>query len=119
MTRNSLASMVILGLAVVGALVVLPTLLQVSFGLVGLLIAAVIWMLAGALAGRVLRGRGYGPLADIALGFVGGLIGTRLLQLIGLGGFVQIPILGPIIAGAIGAILLVFLIRLFNNGFAR
>lgn len=121
MTRNNtLADVVIIGLAIVGAIIVLPALLQISFGLFGLLIAAVIWMLTGALAGRWLRGRGYGPVADIALGFGGGLIGTRLFQLIGLGWFVQIPIVGVVVAGAVGAVALVFLVRLvFNSDFAR
>ncbi len=119
MSRSRVANWAIIGFAVVGAIVVLPTLLQVSFGLMGLLIAAVIWMFAGALAGRILRGRGYGPVADVALGFVGGLVGTQLFQLIGLGWLVQIPILGAVVAGAAGAVLFVFLVRLFNSDFAR
>lgn len=123
MTKNTLANLLILGLAVIGAIVILPWLFGLlfvgTFSLIGLLIMMVLWMFAGALAGRLLRGEGYGVVGDIALGFVGGLIGTRLLYLFGLGGLVQIPFLGPIIAGAIGAIIFVYVVRLFDRNFAR
>ena len=40
---------------------------------IGLILAVISWMLAGMFAGRLLRGRGYGPMADIVLGLVGRL----------------------------------------------
>lgn len=123
MTKSTTANVVIIGLAVIGAIVLLPGviagLVVGTVSLIGLVISMILWMFAGALAGRLLRGEGYGVVGDIALGFVGGVIGTRLLWLIGLGGLVQIPFLGPILAGAIGAVIFVYLVRLFNRNFAR
>ncbi|MAS36721.1 MAG: GlsB/YeaQ/YmgE family stress response membrane protein [Anaerolineaceae bacterium] len=72
-------------------------------------------MLAGMFAGRLIRGRGYGPAGDILLGLVGGVIGSILLSLIGLGGIGQIPLIGGIVVGIIGAVFVVWLGRLFGN----
>src|SRR6266480_2628583 len=41
----------------------------------GLVWAVVVGLIAGWLAGKVMKGRGYGVLTDLALGIVGGVIG--------------------------------------------
>ncbi len=120
MTKDSTANLIILGLAAVGAVVILPGLVNVMGGLLGLAIVVVSWMIAGMLAGRILRGRGYGPLADIGLGFIGGLLGSLVLTLLGQGWVLGIPILGGILTGVVGALLFVWLVRLIaNSNFAR
>ncbi len=68
--------------------------------------------LAGWLAGRVAKGRGYGCLADIVLGIVGGVVGGWLFSLIGLrmGG-----VLGSFITAVFGAIVLIGIFQLFSR----
>ncbi len=119
MSKNNTATFIIYGLAIVGLLVLTGPLLQTAGSLVGLIIMLVGWMFAGALAGRILRGAGYGPIGDIGLGLVGGIVGSLLFGLLGLGGIMGIPILGPILVGAVGAVVFVYIVRLFNSSFAR
>ncbi|MBZ0298264.1 MAG: GlsB/YeaQ/YmgE family stress response membrane protein [Anaerolineae bacterium] len=72
-------------------------------------------MLAGMFAGRLIRGRGYGPVGDVLLGLTGGIVGSLVLGLIGLGGIGHIPLIGGILVGVIGAVILVWLLRLLGN----
>jgi uncharacterized membrane protein YeaQ/YmgE (transglycosylase-associated protein family) len=105
---------------VIGALVVGSLILNVAGGLLSLLIPVLFWMLAGMFAGRLLRGRGYGPVGDIALGLAGGIVGNILLRVVGLGGIGSIWLVGNIIVGVIGAVIVVWLIRtLADRNFAR
>jgi uncharacterized membrane protein YeaQ/YmgE (transglycosylase-associated protein family) len=86
----------------------------------GLVVALISWMLAGMFAGRILRGRGYGPMMDIVLGLVGGIVGSFVLRLIGVNWVDNIWLVGNIIVGIIGAVVLVYAIRfLGNQNFAR
>ena len=97
---------------VVALLALVSLIWKIAFGL---LIPIVFWMLAGMIAGRLLRGKGYGLISDIALGFVGGLVGSIALRLLGLGGLGSIWLVGNIIVGVIGAVIFVYAMRLFGN----
>ena len=122
MTNNGLVNLGIIGLAIVGAFVLAPfvlfTVLGLSIGLFAVAVRVIGWLLAGALAGRLLRGEGYGPLADIALGIIGGVVGTFIFSLVGLGGWAE-NIFLSILVGAVGAIIFVYLVRLLDRNFAR
>ena len=71
--------------------------------------AILVGLIAGWLAGQVMKGSGYGILIDILLGLVGGIIGGWLFGALGIypGG----GILGSIIVAFVGAVLLVALSR--------
>ncbi len=79
--------------------------------------ALIIWLLIGAiagwLAGQVLKGGGFGLVGDIVVGIVGAFIAGELFPRLGfsLGG----GIVGAIISAAIGAILLLLVIRLVRR----
>ena len=45
----------------------------------------VVGLIAGWLAGRVMKGGGYGVLVDILLGIVGGIVGGWLFGMLGIG----------------------------------
>ncbi len=74
----------------------------------GLLILLLIGLIAGWLAGVVMRGGGYGIVGDMIIGILGSLVGGFLFSLLGLGasGF-----LGSIIVAFIGAVVLIFIMR--------
>jgi uncharacterized membrane protein YeaQ/YmgE (transglycosylase-associated protein family) len=96
------------------ALVAISAVANVTFGL---LLPVFVWMLVGMFAGRILRGRGYGPVGDVLLGLAGGIVGSLLFGLLGvnLGG-----ILGYMIVGIVGAILFIYAVRALGNAqFAR
>jgi uncharacterized membrane protein YeaQ/YmgE (transglycosylase-associated protein family) len=71
--------------------------------------AIVVGLIAGWLAGQVMRGGGYGILMDIVLGLLGGILGGWLFGAAGIwpGG----GIVGSILVAFVGAVLLVALTR--------
>ena len=74
----------------------------------GLIWAVVIGLIAGWLAGKVMKGRGYGVLMDIVLGIVGGVIGRFVFALLGLSSW---NVIGSIIVSFVGAVILIWLVR--------
>lgn len=102
---------------VILALILIGPVLELTVGLIVPLLFA---MLAGMFAGRLIRGRGYGPVGDILLGIGGWFAGNLVLGLLGLGGLGNIPLIGGILVAIVGAVVLVWLIRLVGNqNFAR
>ena len=76
----------------------------------------VVGLIAGFLAGVVMRGGGFGIVGDIVVGILGAIIGGFVAGLLGLGasGFV-----GSIIIAFLGACLLIALLRAFSGGYTR
>jgi uncharacterized membrane protein YeaQ/YmgE (transglycosylase-associated protein family) len=68
----------------------------------------VIGILAGWLAGKIMRGSGFGILVDLLLGIVGAFIGGYIFALLGLAAY---GLLGRLIMALVGALLLLFLVR--------
>jgi uncharacterized membrane protein YeaQ/YmgE (transglycosylase-associated protein family) len=106
----ALIVLLILGLILIG-----PVLQLIAGISLSIIIPLLFAMLAGMFAGRLIRGRGYGPTGDILLGIGGWLAGHFLLGLVGLGGISGIPIIGGILVAVIGAVFLVWLLRLLGN----
>jgi uncharacterized membrane protein YeaQ/YmgE (transglycosylase-associated protein family) len=76
-----------------------------------LLIRIAIGIIAGWLAGKIMRGRGFGLLGDLVVGIVGSLIGGFVFNLLGLASY---GLVGSIVVATVGAILLLYLIRLIK-----
>ncbi len=74
----------------------------------GLIWSVFIGLIAGWLAGTVMKGRGYGVLMDILLGIVGGMIGRFVFGLLGLAAW---GLVGSIIVSFVGAVILIALAR--------
>jgi uncharacterized membrane protein YeaQ/YmgE (transglycosylase-associated protein family) len=72
----------------------------------------IVGLIAGWLAGQVMKGGGYGMLADIVLGILGGILGGWIFSRMGMGATSTI---GSIIVAFIGAVILVGLTRLFKR----
>jgi uncharacterized membrane protein YeaQ/YmgE (transglycosylase-associated protein family) len=71
-------------------------------------------LIAGWLAGVVMKGGGYGIIVDILLGIVGGWVGGWVFGLLHLpvpGG----PMVGSIIVAFVGAVILVWITRLIKK----
>jgi uncharacterized membrane protein YeaQ/YmgE (transglycosylase-associated protein family) len=80
---------------------------------VGFLTWIVVGLIAGWLAGQVMKGGGYGVLVDIILGILGGVLGGWVFGLLGIwpGG----GILGAIIVSFVGAVILVAITRVLKR----
>jgi len=79
----------------------------------GFLAWIVVGLIAGWLAGQVMKGGGYGVAVDIILGLVGGVLGGWLFEKIGIsagGGMI-----GSIIVAFVGAVILVGITRLLKR----
>jgi uncharacterized membrane protein YeaQ/YmgE (transglycosylase-associated protein family) len=78
---------------------------------------ALIWFLligliAGWLAGQVMRGGGYGVVGDMIVGVIGALLGGWLFGMLGIsaGGLI-----GSIITAFVGAVILILLLRVIKR----
>ena len=76
-----------------------------------------VWMItgiiAGWLAGMLIRGSGFGILGDLVVGLVGGLVGGYIA---GLFGMAPTNWLGTVLVAAIGGVILVWILHLIHPG---
>lgn len=75
-----------------------------------------IGLIAGALAGLVMRGGGYGIVGDIIVGLVGALVGGFLAGLLGIG---SSGVIGSIIIAFIGACVFIAILRAVSGSRTR
>lgn len=70
-------------------------------------------IIAGWLAGRFMRGNGFGLLGDAIVGIIGAILGSYLFRTLGaeIGG----GLVGSLVIAFLGAILLLFVARLFTG----
>ena len=80
----------------------------------GILVTLFVGLVAGWLAGKVVRGTGFGIIGDIIVGIAGAFIAGWLFPRLGfaIGG----GLVGDIIYAAIGAIVLLLIVRLIRSG---
>ena len=74
--------------------------------------ALIIGALAGWLAGKIMKGKGFGVIGNIVIGIVGAFIGGFLFSLIGIsaGG-----IIGSLVTATFGAVALLYLVGLIKK----
>lgn len=73
----------------------------------------VIGVVAGWLSGVITRGGGFGVIADLFLGLIGGVIGGWLFRLLGIHFYGTI---GSLAAATVGAVVLVSIARALSPG---
>jgi uncharacterized membrane protein YeaQ/YmgE (transglycosylase-associated protein family) len=73
---------------------------------------AVVGLIAGWGAGKIMKGGGYGVVMDIVLGIIGAVVGGWLLGVLGVhaGGFI-----GTILVAILGAVVLIWITRLLKK----
>jgi uncharacterized membrane protein YeaQ/YmgE (transglycosylase-associated protein family) len=74
-----------------------------------MLYAILVGLIAGWLAGQVMKGGGYGVIVDVLLGLVGGVFGGWLFGALGIGA--GSGMIGSIIVAFVGAVVLVAITR--------
>ena len=70
-------------------------------------------IVAGWLAGMLIRGAGFGVLGDLAVGLIGGLIGGFIAGLVGIQ---PTSLVAEILVVALGGVILVWLLHLIHPG---
>jgi uncharacterized membrane protein YeaQ/YmgE (transglycosylase-associated protein family) len=79
----------------------------------GIVAWIIVGLIAGWLAGQVMKGGGYGILVDIILGILGGILGGWIFGLLGI--WSSRGIIGSIIVACIGAVILVAITRVLKR----
>jgi uncharacterized membrane protein YeaQ/YmgE (transglycosylase-associated protein family) len=79
-----------------------------------ILVILFVGLVAGWLAGKIVRGTGFGIIGDILVGIVGALIASFLFPKLGL--HLGTGLVSEIIYSAIGAIILLLVVRLLRTG---
>jgi uncharacterized membrane protein YeaQ/YmgE (transglycosylase-associated protein family) len=74
--------------------------------------AIIIGLVAGWIAGKLMRGRGYGIIADIVLGLIGAIIGNWIFDRLGIRTSGH---LGFLAMATVGAVLLVGAVHLLGG----
>ena len=77
-----------------------------------LLLFLVLGIVAGFLAGKIMKGSGFGLVGDLIVGVIGSFIGVWVFGLLGIssGG-----IIGLLVAAIVGSLLLLYVIRLVKS----
>src|ERR1700746_2148072 len=79
-----------------------------------ILVIMIVGVVAGWLAGQLVRGAGFGLIGDLIIGIVGAFIGSWLLPRLGI--HLGSGIIAAIINATIGALILLLIIRLVRGG---
>jgi uncharacterized membrane protein YeaQ/YmgE (transglycosylase-associated protein family) len=79
-----------------------------------LIVILFVGLIAGWLAGKIVRGTGFGIIGDIVVGILGAFIASWLFPRLGI--HLGVGIVSEIIFSAIGAILLLLIVRLVRTG---
>jgi uncharacterized membrane protein YeaQ/YmgE (transglycosylase-associated protein family) len=78
----------------------------------GLITFLVIGLLAGWLAGQIMKGPGYGLIGDLIVGVIGAFLGSWIFGLLGIAAW---GFLGSLVTATVGAVVLLWLIRFFKK----
>lgn len=79
----------------------------------GIVVLLLVGLIAGWLAGLIVRGRGFGMIGDLIIGVIGAFIGSWIFAALGI--FIGMGLVGAIISATIGAVVLVAIIRLVRR----
>jgi uncharacterized membrane protein YeaQ/YmgE (transglycosylase-associated protein family) len=80
----------------------------------GLLVILFVGLVAGWLAGKVVRGTGFGIIGDIVVGIAGALVASFLFPRLGIR--LGTGLVSEIVYSAIGAVILLVVVRLVRGG---
>jgi uncharacterized membrane protein YeaQ/YmgE (transglycosylase-associated protein family) len=80
----------------------------------GLLVILFVGLIAGWLAGKVVRGTGFGIIGDIVVGIGGALVASFLFPKLGIR--LGSGLVSEIVYSAIGAVILLLVVRLVRGG---
>ena len=72
----------------------------------------IIGLLAGWLAGKIMKGSGYGLLGNLLLGVIGSIVGGLTFLVLGLEAD---NIVGKLVMATVGAVLFILLLRAFSR----
>jgi uncharacterized membrane protein YeaQ/YmgE (transglycosylase-associated protein family) len=82
---------------------------------VGIIAWVIIGIVAGWLAGQLMKGSGYGLIGDLVLGLVGAIVGGWLFGIVA-SPAEPVGFFGSIIVATVGAVALIFVVKAVGGG---
>jgi len=79
----------------------------------GIIWLLVVGLIAGWLAGKIMKGSGFGLVGDLVVGVLGAVLGGWIFSMVGIAAW---GLLGSIIVALVGALVLLYLLRLLKRG---
>lgn len=77
-------------------------------------IMSFLWfIIIGIVAGKIMRGGGFGLIVNLVVGIIGGVLGGWLFSLLGI--YSTGGIIGSLVVATIGAIVLLWIVSLFSG----
>ena len=73
----------------------------------------IIGIVSGYVAGKIMRGGGFGLIVNLVVGIIGGVLGGWLFSLLGI--YSTGGIIGSLVVATIGAIVLLWIVSLFSG----
>src|SRR5438067_1915016 len=95
------------------AILILWWAVTMAGGLSSLVSTLVVGAIAGWLAGKFLRGRGFGVVRDIVLGIFGAVVGGILFRL---AGFQQTGLVSSLVTATVGSVVVLYCVRWLTHG---
>jgi uncharacterized membrane protein YeaQ/YmgE (transglycosylase-associated protein family) len=83
----------------------------------GILAWIIVGLVAGFLAGQVMKGGGYGVIGDIVMGIIGAFVGGLVFSFLMPGS--EVGLIGSIVVAFIGAVILIAILRAVSGSRAR
>jgi len=80
--------------------------------LMNFILFLLIGLCAGWLAGKLMKGGGFGMIGDLVVGVIGAVLGGFVFGLLGLAAY---GLIGSLVVATVGAMLLLFLVRLIKS----
>ena len=78
-----------------------------------IIVILVVGVVAGWLAGKIVRGAGFGLIGDLAIGIIGAFVGDWILPRLGV--HLGAGVISQIVNATVGAIVLLLIIRLVGG----
>ena len=75
--------------------------------------ALIIGAIAGWLAGKLMKGGGFGLILNIVIGIIGGIVGNWIFSTLGI--ILMSGLIGDVLTGVIGACAVLFVASLFKK----
>jgi len=72
----------------------------------------VIGIIAGWIAGKIMKGKGFGLFGDLGVGVLGAMIGGFIFHFFG---FFAFGFIGNLVTAVVGAVVFLYILRLFKS----
>lgn len=72
----------------------------------------IIGIIAGWIAGKIMKGKGFGLFGDLGIGVLGALIGGFIFDIFGLHAF---GFIGNLVTAVVGAVVFLYVLRLIKS----